>query len=187
MTKTEIEDCMNSDKLNKTKELFNNYDTFYTRLSKLSSNSKYDVCYNVKCILHDFSNMHELLNKTKLLIRACCKISSTLMIDDAFAQICSETCKTLECDRASVFLLDDSKKELWTKIAKGNSIMIRIPSDKGIAGSVATTGQSLRIDEAYADPRFNKEVDKLNNYRTKTILCVPIKDTTTDKVIGKPL
>ena len=65
--------------------------------------------------------------------------------------------------------------------------MIRIPSDKGIAGHVATSGQTLRIDEAYADPRFNKEVDKLNNYRTKTILCVPIKDTVTDKVIGKPL
>jgi hypothetical protein len=59
-----------------------------------------------------------------------------------------------------VFLLDESKRELWTKIAKGNSIMIRIPADRGIAGSVAMSGQSLRIDEAYADPRFNKEVDK---------------------------
>ena len=80
--------------------------------------------------------------------------------------------------------MDEGKRELWTKIAKGTSIMIRIPSDKGIAGSVATSGQSLRIDEAYADPRFSKEIDKLNNYRTKTILCVPIKDTSSDKVIG---
>ena len=51
---------------------------------------------------------------------------------------------------------------LWRRAPGGLplTIMIRIPADRGIAGSVATSGQSLRIDEAYADPRFNKEVDK---------------------------
>jgi hypothetical protein len=105
MTKAEIENCMNSDKLTMIKDLVNDIEKFYPKLSKLSSHSKYEVAYYVKCILHDFGNMHELLNKTKLLIRACCKISSTLMIDDAFALICSETCKTLDCDRVNFWVL----------------------------------------------------------------------------------
>ena len=68
-------------------------------------------------------------------------------------------------------------------MAKGESRTIRIPMNKGIAGAVATTGKSIRIDEAYLDPRFNKEVDIKTNYRTKTILAVPIKDFT-GKVMG---
>ena len=41
----------------------------------------------------------------------------------------------------------------------------------------------VRIDNAYSDPRFNRDIDKKNNYKTNTILCVPIKDSNS-KVIG---
>ncbi|UCH22932.1 MAG: GAF domain-containing protein [Deltaproteobacteria bacterium] len=51
---------------------------------------------------------------------------------------------------------------------------IRIPIGSGIAGWVAQHNQMLNIDDAYADPRFNPEVDKRTNYRTKSILCGPI-------------
>ncbi|KAI0213878.1 putative 3',5'-cyclic phosphodiesterase pde-5 [Lamellibrachia satsuma] len=45
---------------------------------------------------------------------------------------------------------------------------------KGIAGYVATTGSILNIPNAYDDERFNREVDILTGYTTKTILCMPI-------------
>jgi len=50
-----------------------------------------------------------------------------------------------------------------------------------IAGYVAVTGESLRIDDAYAIPtsasfRFNRAFDDKNNYRTKSILCVPMRN-----------
>ena len=45
-------------------------------------------------------------------------------------------------------------------------------------GHVATTGEVLNIRNAYADPRFNREIDLKTNYKTNTILCVPIKDET---------
>ena len=36
------------------------------------------------------------------------------------------------------------------------------------------TGESVNILNAYADERFNKEIDRKSNYKTNTILCVPI-------------
>lgn len=54
--------------------------------------------------------------------------------------------------------------------------------DQGIAGLVATTGQTLNIPDAYENANFNQTIDKKTGYRTKAILCMPIKAD--DKVIG---
>ena len=45
----------------------------------------------------------------------------------------------------------------------------------GIAGHVATTGEGVRIDDAYRDPRFNPQVDRDTGFRTRTILCLPMR------------
>jgi signal transduction protein with GAF and PtsI domain len=66
-------------------------------------------------------------------------MSSSLDIQEAIEKIINETCKTLECDRASVFLIDHKRQELWTKVAKGAKT-IRIPLGGGIAGHVAKSG-----------------------------------------------
>jgi dual 3',5'-cyclic-AMP and -GMP phosphodiesterase 11 len=53
---------------------------------------------------------------------------------------------------------------------------IRIPVGSGIAGAVAQGGEAIRIDDAYADPRFNREVDKQTGFRTRSILSLPVKN-----------
>ncbi|EPY80539.1 cAMP and cAMP-inhibited cGMP 3,5-cyclic phosphodiesterase 10A, partial [Camelus ferus] len=50
----------------------------------------------------------------------------------------------------------------------------RFSIEKGIAGQVARTGEVLNIPDAYADPRFNREVDLYTGYTTRNILCMPI-------------
>lgn len=50
----------------------------------------------------------------------------------------------------------------------------RFSANKGISGYVAMTGQVLNIENAYEDPRFNKEIDQKTGYRTRNILCMPI-------------
>ena len=82
----------------------------------------------------------------------------------------------LDADRASLFLVEGD--ELVLKVADrldelGN---IRIALGSGIAGTVALSGESLCIDDAYADPRFNRAVDRQTGYTTRSILCLPVKN-----------
>ena len=82
----------------------------------------------------------------------------------------------LNADRASLFLVDGD--ELVLKVADKLNEMgeIRIPKGSGIAGAVAQSGEALRIDDAYADPRFNRDVDRQTGYTTRSILSLPIKN-----------
>ena len=60
---------------------------------------------------------------------------------------------------------------------------IRIPWDSGIVGHVAKSGTPVNIPDCYADDRFNAEVDNMTGYRTRSMLCHPIKDSA-GEVIG---
>jgi signal transduction histidine kinase len=83
-----------------------------------------------------------------------------------------------------VFLVDRARSELWSRVAEGlDRQEIRIPVAAGIAGTVATTGTPIRINEAYTDPRFNPEVDKRTGYHTRNILCAPMRNAR-GQVIG---
>jgi HD-GYP domain-containing protein (c-di-GMP phosphodiesterase class II) len=70
-----------------------------------------------------------------------------------------------------------AKKELWSRIAQGlRDLEIRFPMHLGIAGSVATTGETINIPDAYQDSRFNPEVDRKTGYRTRSILTMPMRN-----------
>ena len=82
----------------------------------------------------------------------------------------------LNADRASLFLVEG--EELVLKVAEHLDEMgeIRIPLGSGIAGAVAQSGEAIRIDDAYADPRFNRDVDQRTGYTTRSILSLPVKN-----------
>ena len=100
---------------------------------------------------------------------------------EAFSKNVNLICDILNCDRASIFLHNKISHTLWTAIATGVG-RIEIADDKGIAGSVFTTGKNIIIDDPYTDKRFNPESDKRNNFRTKSILCVPIINEDGEKI-----
>jgi HD-GYP domain-containing protein (c-di-GMP phosphodiesterase class II) len=104
-------------------------------------------------------------------------------LDALLGLILDEAAKVVEADRCSLFLVDHERGELWSKIAHGAEREIRIPLGAGIAGQVASTGRAVNIPEAYAAPQFNRGVDQSTGYRTRNILCVPMKDTA-EKVVG---
>ncbi len=98
--------------------------------------------------------------------------------------IAEETKIALQADRCTVFLLDKEKDELWSKVALGmDSQEIRFPAGKGLAGYTVKSGESINITDAYNDSRFNPDVDKATGYKTKTILCMPIKNNN-QEIIG---
>ncbi len=61
---------------------------------------------------------------------------------------------------------------------------IRVSWGQGIVGHVAKSGVALNIPDVYRDGRFNQEVDNMTGYRTRSMLCNPIIDSTTGEVIG---
>ena len=126
--------------------------------------------------MNDFHNLLDLVKRLQQLLLQTYNISVSLQLDDALQRIIQAVCDSLLCERASVFIVDELNNELWSKVGKGLTKTIRLPRDIGLVGYVAVTGKKLNIDDAYLDPRFNQEFDKQNNFRTRSVLTLPIKD-----------
>jgi GAF domain-containing protein len=82
----------------------------------------------------------------------------------------------LNADKASLFIVEDDSLVLRVAEDLDESKEIRIPLGTGIAGAAAQSGETIRIDDAYADDRFNPSVDKQTGYRTQSILSLPVKN-----------
>lgn len=84
----------------------------------------------------------------------------------------------LNAERSSLFLVKHEKGHLELKIAEDLDELgpIQIPIGTGIAGAVAESGNPIRIDDAYTDPRFNREVDRQTGFQTRSIISLPIKN-----------
>jgi signal transduction histidine kinase len=102
-------------------------------------------------------------------------IGLDLEIDGMLLKIAEKAAEIIEADRCSLFLHDQDTDELWSTVAMGlEGQVIRIPSDVGLAGSCFQGGEIINLEDAYKDPRFNKEVDTRTGYRTRSVLCMPI-------------
>lgn len=111
-------------------------------------------------------------------------VSAETNIDSLLKVIAEETKEAIQADRCTVFLFDKENNELWSKVALGlENSEIRFPADKGLAGHCVKTGETINIKDAYNDSRFNPEIDYKTGYKTKTILCMPIKNLQ-QKIIG---
>ncbi len=118
------------------------------------------------------------------LVKISRSITALTDIDELLYVIAEETKNAMQADRCTVFLWDKDSNELWSKVALGvENKEIRFPADKGLAGYVVQTGETLNITDAYSDSRFNPEVDKNTGYKTKTILCMPIMNNN-HEIIG---
>lgn len=124
-------------------------------------------------------------------------------------KIMMHTQSLLQCARCQVMLIDDVNltrlREYHPKRRVGSFSQVfdlehtdfdnsdtynrewpaepRFPIHIGISGHVAATGQTLNIPDAYKDRRFDPKVDEETHYRTKSILCMPIKNAQ-GRVIG---
>jgi adenylate cyclase len=128
--------------------------------------------------------LRKRIERSEYLLDMMRSFSSELERDRLLPIIMEKITAALEADRSTLFLVDKKTSELFSRVAQGDNIKeIRFPKSLGIAGHVATTGETLNIKDAYQDPRFNPEVDRRTGYQTKTILCMPVK-TGSGEVIG---
>ncbi len=135
-----------------------------------------------KTLIQDLEQYRQQHQRLKMLFNITRNITRELTIDRLLLRIMDEVKNVLNCDRCSVFILDEEKQELWARVAHGES-HIRFPSHLGIAGHVATTGDILNIPDAYADDRFNPNIDKKTGYTTRNMLTTPLRNKMGD-IIG---
>ncbi|HNV70529.1 MAG TPA: GAF domain-containing protein, partial [Candidatus Ozemobacteraceae bacterium] len=132
-----------------------------------------------------FEQVQKARAEQERLLELSTAISSELQLSSLLAKIMETTTIILNAERSTLFLHDARTNELWAPVAQGmdGGKEIRFPSHLGIAGSVFTSGNTVNIPDAYADPRFNKDFDRKTGYVTRNILCMPVINKS-GKVIG---
>jgi adenylate cyclase len=113
--------------------------------------------------------------------------SLEIMLEQILEAFTLKIGQILEAERTTIFMVDQDKQELWSKIAQGDgerSLEIRVPMGKGISGYVATNVAPLNIPDAYADERFDRTHDQKTGYRTRSILCMPVLSPKTDNIVA---
>lgn len=108
-------------------------------------------------------------------------LAVTADIDTLLRRIAEAATSLLSAERASIFVHDPATHELWTRIALGAN-EIRVPEHAGIVGHVFKVNQALNIPDAYADSRFNREIDRKIGFVTRNLLTTPMCDFN-----GKPI
>jgi serine phosphatase RsbU (regulator of sigma subunit) len=115
--------------------------------------------------------------KLRFLMDATKALASTIDLGELLGRILDVAKTQADAERGTLFLVDEKTNEIWSLIAQGlETKEIRLPLGTGIAGHVAQSGEILNIPDAYADPRFNREVDARTGYHTRNILCLPIRN-----------
>ncbi len=105
-------------------------------------------------------------------------LAKTQDLDALLSLVLARIVSTLEADRATIYLLDRDKKMLVSRVVQGGEArQIHLAVGDGIAGTVAATGKTVLVKDAYEDARFNPEWDMTSGYRTRSILAVPMHDT----------
>lgn len=114
-------------------------------------------------------SLQQQIADLKVLLEISRQIGSTLELDPLLGQIEQAALRVLGCERATVFLYDRPRGELYSKVATGTG-EIRFPVTRGIAGEAARSGGIINVPDAYADARFNPDVDKATGFRTRNLL-----------------
>ena len=120
----------------------------------------------------------------RALVDASKILNSTLDLDRLLELILEVATREMGADRGTVYLLDKQAGELRARIAQGvETRILRVKVGQGISGQVAATGEAIRIPDAYQDPRFAQNFDAKSGYRTRNMLCTPIRNKT-GEIIG---
>ena len=118
----------------------------------------------------------ELDDKLAAILAICQKMNSERDLGSLLDLIAREATHLLGCDRASIFLLDRQRNQLWSKVALGSAEILRFDANEGIAGHAVQTGHAINVADAYSDPRFFTAIDRKTGYQTRTVLAVPVQN-----------
>lgn len=111
-------------------------------------------------------------------------LSVTSNLKELIQKLIETTIHIIGCERGTIFLNDNQTGELYSFIAKGDlQFEIRILNTAGLAGWTYTNNEPLIIDNVDDDDRHNKQIDDMTGFKTKSILCVPLRNAN-DELLG---
>ncbi len=134
--------------------------------------------------LEDIKDLKAEIGRSKLLLDISRKIASIKNLSEILWTIVEFVTKNVDADRGTLFLNDEETNELYSRVAQGELTReIRILNTVGIAGGIFQSQVGEIIHDVYSDERFNKDVDQETGYKTKNMICSPVR-TVNGKIIG---
>ena len=122
-----------------------------------------------------FEKVERQQREEAMLLEVSISIVSEIHLDPLLEKILAAATTLLDADRGTLFLYDPKADELYSRVAGGITAEgIRFSANAGIAGECFSYGKVINLADAYADARFNQEVDRHTGYRTHSMLCMPI-------------
>ena len=126
------------------------------------------------------------LQQAKTIIELSALVNSTLDTGEIRKRAIEAATCLVNAETGSLLLVDQETGELFFEVAlgeKGNALKeIRLARGQGIAGWVAEQGESIIIHDVLSDPRFFSGADSKSTFRTRNMICVPVK--TKNRVVG---
>jgi diguanylate cyclase (GGDEF)-like protein len=126
------------------------------------------------------------VEQLNLLINMSALINSTLDVQEIIKYAIEGSTRLLDAEAGSLLFLEEEVGELFFAEAvgeKGEKVKgIKLKTGQGVAGWVAEKGEPVIVHDASSDPRFFDGVDKISNFVTRNIVCVPLR--TKDRILG---
>src|ERR1700730_3007993 len=117
------------------------------------------------------------MEELSCIVEATKRLNSTLDLGELIHIILQIATRQTGAERGTVFLMDRERGEMWSLVGLGlDQHVIRFAADRGIAGWVAREGIAVRLENAYADPRFEPEFDRRLGYKTRRVMGLPIRN-----------
>jgi len=119
----------------------------------------------------------QTVSRLRILAKASELLNSSLDLNRILDLLLKHTTANLNASTGTIYLVDREKKELFARIRTDRKMVeIRLAIGKGISGYVAKTGKTVRLKDVYRDKRFYRDIDRQSGFRTKTMICAPMKN-----------
>lgn len=128
----------------------------------------------------------EKTERLPLLFQLSQILNSTLNHQEVRRRAMEAATRLMKTEASSLLLIDEERNHLFFEVALGEKEekvkTITLNLGEGIAGWVAQNGEPLIVNQPEKDSRFYKGVDDRTEFKTRNIICVPVK--VKDKTIG---
>ncbi len=181
LSESSLNEMISNPNINQLYKITLSDDIFINELQTSDKDTMNRYCDVIGTMCKDFKSAINLISRIKSFLEGTVALVGSVEDGNSISILIKNTCKILNCDRASLFIHDRITDMLVVHSAEGlKKNQIKVPKNKGVVGAVFMTGEKLKIDNAYQDLRFNKEVDRKTGYKTRNIMCYPLIDNDGD-------